>query len=388
MSCETGCYNRAINLIRTGWALKVSGPEGGLVLESSDDHMSLPEGLNLIFHTIRPGGGMERYVLDLIRGLARRNIRVRVVTRKLAWPGDKPDGVEFLVLPDRTPFSRLNNYLFEARACRSVVPDWSTIGISRVPGCADLAIVGGTHIGHLQDKGKARPGLFDRLTIRHEQALYRGARHIVAHSERVRQEVISHYGIAPDKSVTFYPPVDTTTFSLDARHGREERRQQLGIKPNEFLLLFPSNNHALKGGDLILSALDGLDSRIRLAVAGKSPLNHPGVINLGFCGDMPALYAAADAAILASKYEAFGLVGPEAILCGTPVLFANTVGAVEVLSDIACLRFERTVESLHAALGDALNRFDTGRLALTNPGLHIHYPYSIDAHLDALLQLL
>lgn len=350
--------------------------------------MSLPEGINLIFHTIRPGGGMERYVLDLVTGLARCNIRVRVLTRKLEWPGETPEGVEFVVLPNRTPFSRLNNYLFEARACRFVRADWPTIGISRVPGCADLAIVGGSHIGHLQDKGKACPGLFDRLTIRHEQALYHGARHIVAHSERVRQEVVRHYGVTPDKTVTYYPPVDTSTFSLAARQGREALRQQLGVTPNEFLLLFPSNNHALKGGDLILAALDGLDSRIRLAVAGKSPLNHPGVINLGFRRDMPALYAAADAAILASKYEAFGLVGPEAILCGTPVLFANTVGAVEVLSDTACLRFERTVESLRAALSEALIRFDAGHLALTNPEQHIHYPYSIDAHLDALLQLL
>lgn len=345
-------------------------------------------GINLVFHTIRPGGGMERYVLDLVSGLGRRNIRLRVITRKLAWPGVRPDGVEFVVLPDRTPFSRLNNYLFESRAYRAVQPGWSTIGISRVPGCADLAIVGGTHIGHLQDKGKICPGLFDRLIIRHEQALYRGAKHVVAHSERVRQEVVRHYGVAPDKTVTYYPPVDTTAFSLAARPGREVLRQQLGIKPNEFLLLFPSNNHALKGGDLILAALEGLEARIRLVVAGKAPLNHPGVINLGFRSDMPALYAAADAAILASKYEAFGLVGPEAILCGTPVLFANTVGAVEVLSETACLRFERTVESLRGALGEALTRFDTGNLALPNPDQHIRYPYSIDAHLDALLELL
>lgn len=350
--------------------------------------MRLPEGLNLIFHTIRPGGGMERYVLDLISGLAQRNIRMRVITRKLEWPGAKPEGVEFMVVPNRTPFSRLNNYLFEMRACRYVRPGWPTIGISRVPGCADLAIVGGSHIGHLQDKGKANPGLFDRLTIRHEQALYEGAKHIVAHSERVRQEVVRHYGVAADKTVTYYPPVDTSTFCLGARQGREALRQQLGIQPNEFLLLFPSNNHALKGGDLILSALDGLDARIRLAVAGKAPLNHPGVINLGFRRDMPALYAAADAAILASKYEAFGLVGPEAVLCGTPVLFADTVGAVEVLSETACLRFDRSVASLRLALGEALRRFDSGALALQNPAQHIHYPYSIDAHLDALLELL
>jgi glycosyltransferase involved in cell wall biosynthesis len=85
-------------------------------------------------------------------------------------------------------------------------------------------------------------------------------------------------------------------------------------------------------------------------VAGKTPLNAPNVINLGFRQDMPELYAAADAVILASHYEAFGLVGPEAILCGTPAIFSTTVGAAEVLSEQACLRFERTVPALREAL--------------------------------------
>ena len=350
--------------------------------------MSVLNGINLIFHSIRPGGGMERYVLDLISGIAGRGIPLRVITRRLAWPGPQPKGVEFVVLPDRTPFSRFNNFHFEVRAGRYVQSGWPTIGISRVPGGADLAIVGGTHLGHLMDKGKSRPGLFDRLTIRHERALYRSAHCVVAHSERVRQEIIQHYDIEPEKTITLYPPVDTTHFSLAARGEREAMRQQIGVKQDELLLLFPSNNHALKGADLILKALDGADARIRLAVAGKVPLNHPGVINLGFRSDMPALYGAADAAILASQYEAFGLVGPEAILCGTPVLFADTVGAVEVLSDMACLRFERTVDSLRATLAKALARFDAGMLALNEPAEHILYLYSIDAHLDALVERL
>ncbi len=331
---------------------------------------------------------MERYVLDLISGIAGRGIQLRVITRRLAWPGPQPRGVEFVVLPDRTPFSRFNNFRFEVRAGRYAQPGWATISISRVPGGADMAIAGGTHLGYLKDKGKSHPGLFDRLTIRHERALYRGAHCIVAHSERVRQEIVQYYEIEPEKTITLYPPVDTTLFSLAARVDRESLRQQIGVKQDELLLLFPSNYHALKGADLILKALDGADARIRLAVAGKVPLNHPSVINLGFRRDMPALYAAADAAILASKYEAFGLVGPEAILCGTPVLFANTVGSIEVLSSIACLRFERTVDSLRAVLAEALARLDAGTLVINKPDAHINYPYSIDAHLDALLERL
>lgn len=345
-------------------------------------------GFNLIFHSIRAGGGMERHVLDLIAYAAGQNMPCRVITRQLAWPGPHPQGVEFVVMPDRTPFSRLNNYIFESRALAQSRQGWPTVSISRAPGAA-LCIVGGTHLGHLLDRGKKRIGFFDRATIRRETALYQQARQIVSHSAKVAGEIVAHYGIAPNKIATLYPPVDTGQFCLAARASREQTRQAIGIRPDELMLLFPSNNHALKGADLILEALADSDPRLRLVVAGKTPLNAPKVINLGFRDDMPALYAAADAVILASHYEAFGLVGPEAILCGTPAIFSTTVGAAEVLSEQACLRFERNLPALRATLRDTLTRWEAGRLnLLDNPGQHIHYPYSLPQHFNVLFGLL
>jgi len=351
------------------------------------DMTPLP-GFNLVFHSIRSGGGMERHVLDLIAYAATQDIPCRIVTRQLEWPGTAPQGVEFVVMPDRTPFSRLNNYLFESRAFGKCRNDWPSIGISRAPG-PELCIVGGTHLGHLLDRGKKRIGFFDRATVTRETALYRQAKRIVSHSAKVAGEIVKHYGIDPDKVVTLYPPVDTDKFSLATRESREQTRRTLGLSSGDLMLLFPSNNHALKGADLILEALEGFDPRVRLVVAGKTPLNAANVINLGFRDDMPALYAAADAVILASHYEAFGLVGPEAILCGTPAIFSTTVGAAEVLSDHACLRFERTLPALRAALQKALERFDSGTLSLLdNPGQYINYPYSLPQHFDVLFELL
>ncbi|MBL8428787.1 MAG: glycosyltransferase family 4 protein [Dechloromonas sp.] len=351
------------------------------------DMIPLP-GFNLIFHSIRSGGGMERHVLDLIAYASAQKLPCRIITRQLEWPGTQPDGVEFVVMPDRTPFARVNNYLFESRAFGQCRSNWPSIGISRAPG-PGLCIVGGTHRGHLLDRGKKRIGFFDRATIGRETALYRQARRIVSHSAKVAGEIVRHYGIDPAKVVTLYPPVDTDRFSLAARANREATRQALGVAPGELMLLFPSNNHALKGADLILEALKDFDPRVRLVVAGKSPLNAPNVINLGFREEMPTLYAAADAVILASHYEAFGLVGPEAILCGTPAIFSTTVGAAEVLSDHACLRFERNAPALRTALRTALERFDNGTLSLLdNPGQHIHYPFSLPQHFDVLFGLL
>jgi glycosyltransferase involved in cell wall biosynthesis len=357
-------------------------------LSTADIIMTPLPGFNLIFHSIRAGGGMERHVLDLIAYASGQNLPSRVITRQLAWPGPLPQGVEFVIMPDRTPFSRLNNYLFESRALAKCRTDWPSISISRAPG-ADLCIVGGTHLGHLLDRGKKRISFFNRATIQRETALYHRAKKIVSHSAKVASEIVAHYGVAPDKITTLYPPVDTQQFCLGARTNRELTRQAVGIGPGELMLLFPSNNHALKGADLILEALATSDPRIRLVVAGKTPLNAPNVINLGFRDDMPALYAAADAVILASHYEAFGLVGPEAILCGTPAIFSTTVGAAEVLSEHACLRFERNLPALCTVLREALARWEAGSLSLLdNPGQHIHYPFSLPQHFTVLFGLL
>jgi len=330
---------------------------------------------------------MERHILDLISYASDQGIAMRVITRELAWPGPLPNRVEFVEMPDRTPFSRINNYLFEKRAFTHCRSDWPCISVSRAPG-AQLCIVGGTHLGHLLDRGKKRFGFFDRATIARETALYRQARKIVAHSGKVAGEIERLYQIEAQKIITLYPPVDGAKFCLEARANRAVTRQTMGIADDQLLLLFPSNNHQLKGADLILEALKECDPRLRLAVVGNAPLNAPGVINLGFRNDMPTLYGAADAVILASYYEAFGLVGPEAILCGTPAIFARTIGAAEVLSDEACIKFERNVTELRAALHQALARFDAGTLGIADPAAHIRYPYSLPQHFDVLFQFL
>lgn len=348
-------------------------------------------GINLIFHSVRQQGGLDRHMLDLINGFSLRKIPLRVIARMVDWDEKPVADNEYVVLPDRTPFSRFNNDRFEKIALGHVNPEWPVISLSRVTGKVDMAISGGTHKAHLKEKGKKVPGFFDRRVIANEEKLYQNARVIIAHSKQIQNEIIEGYSVDPLKVKALYPSVDTAAFNLNARRNRDQIRQSIGVSPDQFVLLFPSNDHERKGGDLILEAIEGFDERLVLAVAGKNPLkvaNGAQVKNLGFCKDMPAMYAAADAAILASVYEPFGLVGPESMLCGTPVLLADTIGAVEVLSEPGCFSFERTPESLRSLLETMLERHQENKLVLTEPERFIHYPYSFDAYLDTLVQLL
>ena len=341
------------------------------------------KGLNLIFHTIGKGGGTERYVADIIRACSRRSIPLRVVCRRFRWVGEFPGNVELVLLRDKTPFAKLNNMIFESIAVSKCRRDFPTISVSRVPDAVDIAIAGGTHVEHLARKGK-KPGFFDRRTIRNENILFNSAHAVIAHSEETQEEIKRHYGA--DASL-LYPPVDTSFFSLASRVEREKTRNELGVG-DRMLLLFPSNDHQRKGLDLILESMDAFRGKILLAIAGKKKIKHPDTTSLGLRQDMPRLYAAADATILASTYEPFGLVGPESVLCGTPVIFPNTVRASEVLSDDVCIRFQLSAESLKEALAFSLDKFSDGRLSISDADRHIFYPFSIDAHLDEILSKL
>lgn len=342
-------------------------------------------GVNFIYHSIRHGGGMERYALDVLGELQRRGIPLHLVTRKLDWDG-LDAGTTVSVVPHVKLLGRLGNLALDALSCSRRRPGWPTLGISRGWGCADIAISGGTHIAHLRQKGRTRRGLHDRLTIAIERRHYQGARFVVAHSERVRGEIIADYEIAPDKVLTLPPPVDTARFNLAARSRRDSIRAGLGLRPEDFLLLFPSNNHALKGLDLIVEAIRPFPD-VRLVVAGKKQKTPAGVIDVGDLRDIEAYYGAADAVVLASRYEAFGMVAPEAVLCGTPALIADTVGANAVLREPGAYGFERSAEALSAVLARVRELHRQGRLAVRDPAACIAYDYTLQGHVTALLEL-
>jgi glycosyltransferase involved in cell wall biosynthesis len=124
-----------------------------------------------------------------------------------------------------------------------------------------------------------------------------------------------------------------------------------------------------------------------LVVAGRPILQAgPNVRWQGYRNDMADVYRAVDCTVLALRYEPFGLVGVESVLCGTPVVVANNVGCAEVLRPSAGLRFElATPGSLEQALAGAVERWRAGSLRLAEPREHLGYDPSVGVHLDALL---
>ena len=338
-------------------------------------------------HALRAGGGIERYALTLVRGLHTRGIRTTFIAKSF-----DPDLPEYTwVDPVRLSVTgvpgKLRDRWFDWKLSRLKRRSrWFPLVACNQTAAADLAICGSNHPAYLAAMGQT-PKLSDRWKTTLEAAQVHNARLVVAHSRGLMQQLAQHHGVAADKMRLLYPPVDGEDFSPVDEARRTRLRESLGLPAGRAVFLLASTGHLRKGLDLLLEVFARTALPASLVVAGRPiPQTGPNVRWLGYRNDMADVYRAVDCTVLASRYEPFGLVGVESVLCGTPVIVAGNVGCAEVLRPTARLRFELgTPGSLEQALESAVERWRAGSLRLAVPREHLAYDPSVDVHLEALL---
>jgi glycosyltransferase involved in cell wall biosynthesis len=227
------------------------------------------------------------------------------------------------------------------------------------------------------------PGLTDlsaparrRRRLKLWVALRQAAR-IVLDSEPSRRDFCRHYGLALERTAVvtcgadevFRPPGD-----VDAARAAAAR---LGARPPYLLYVGGPARHknvatlmaafarVTRRADLPRASLAvvGPDSRegdLRAAVAGLAAAHGVGdrVSHLGFRGDaeLAALYQGAEALVLPSLKEGFGLPAVEAVACGTPAVVTresplpDLLGAAAIVIDPSSE--DDIAHGLATALGD------------------------------------
>jgi glycosyltransferase involved in cell wall biosynthesis len=335
------------------------------------------------------GGGAERYARDVVAGLLAQGIRPLVIARKIDRALPQAQSARCVPL-------RLRGV---PRLWRSAAFDWAAGRVLRreAVDCvfainhsvhADVAVCGGTHPGFLRAMQR-RAGLADRRQIALERRTYARARTIVAHSARMRDELLAYYDLRREKIHVLYPPVDTRRFRpLDAQQ-RQQARQRLGFPPDRPVFLLASTGHARKGLPELAALFAQTDRLGVLAVAGR-PLPHAmrNVLELGYRADIETVYAAADFTVVASRYEPFGLVAVESVLCGTPVVVADVVGSGEVIADSGKLAYALAdPDGLAAALHLAARRVGAPAARIADPQSALRYSPDVATHVSALLAL-
>ena len=305
---------------------------------------------------------MERLARDCIEGLLDRNVQPLVMTRKADAtipPASRLEQVR--VFPVWFVPGKLRDRYFSWRAGivkRAEHLD-ALIAFNRTEN-ADIVVCGGTHCGFLAETGK-KPGLADRLHVTMERKQYATAKIIIANSLLMRDEVIRYYQVKPEQIVVLYPTVDLNRFKPADKDTRRALRERFGFSPDKRVFVFPSGDHMRKGLPFIRPFFEHTDLPVELVVAGRDAPSGRNIRSLGFVENIEHLFQAADATILASGYEPFGMVGVESVCCGTPAVLADTMGCAEVMSEPGIAKFSLSrPESLPEAIAKALT-FDRSR---------------------------
>jgi len=212
-------------------------------------------------------------------------------------------------------------------------------------------------------------GAFHRTMLELEAQVFDPARtgHIIVNSEMVGREIRAHYRFPEARLHLVRNGVPLDRF---ASGDRAAARAQLGVKPDEFLLLFVGSGWERKGLRFLLRALDrfvwarlrdtftrGLaaaqtprdwiaaflpdsgakpELRLKLLVVGKGrppTTARPYVIFAGPRSDLEQIYAAADLFVFLPIYEPSANVCFEALAAGLPVVTTAQNGASEVIED-------------------------------------------------------
>ncbi len=346
--------------------------------------------LALTNHALRAGGGIERYALTLVRGFHARGVRPVMIAKAFDTALDEYRWVEPIAVPVGALPGKLRDAWFDWRLRRLKRRHhlFPVIACNQT-GAADIGICGGTHPGFLAAMDqRARPS--DRLKIATERAHLEASRIVVAHSQLMADEAARHYGIAPSKIRLLYPPVDGERFCPVDESRRAELRRALGLPADRAVFLLASTGHRRKGLDLLAEFFERSTLPVCLAVAGRPTgrPDSPRLRSLGYRRDIEDVYRAVDFTVLASRYEPFGLVGVESVLCGTPVLVADNVGCAEVIRAPAALTFALDdPASLARAVEEAVARWSEGRARLAEPRAALGYDPSVAVHVEALLAM-
>ena len=298
-------------------------------------------------------GGLERYTVSLSRELIRAGHEVHVFTN--AWQEEPGVIIHHVpMLRFSSPLKNLSFALFSNRALSkmsfNVIHSMERIFYQDIFRVSD----GINPVQVLKQYPNFAVRLLKaigprRLTLsylEHRIFVARGCKVIMTNSKLIKGHIIEYYRVAPQKVEVIYNGVNTLRFhpGVKEEYGAAVR-SKYGIKENELVLLFISNNFKLKRLQTILKSLALLKKReIKLLVVGndsKRPYQRwvtenvldKQVLFLGPKKNIEKYYAASDIFVLPTLYDAFANVCLEAMACGLPVITTRNNGASELIQD-------------------------------------------------------
>ena len=370
----------------------------------------------LIIERMEPSrGGRETSMAQIAAELAKRGHEVSVVCQYASW---KAQGVHLCQLGQRgfLRIQQLRNFIADAqRMLKSRHFDIVHSSLP-VPGANVYQPRGGTVPAQVASRLR-RGSLIRKLTVAlNEQLKLR--RRVMRELERqvvedpnvlclavsnLVAEEFKHYYRRHNGVVIIHNGVGAPDANCPERvHWRQQKRRELGVGPDAFVLLSVAHNFALKGVAETITAFArwyhqrGADTEARLVVVGhdkpevyRRRADKEGVGALVvFAGPADKIfqwYAAADACILLSWYDPCSRVVLEAIRWGIPSITTAHNGAAELLADGGIVVNSPTdTQSIVTALNSLYDR--EFRAERAQNCLRLADQVGIQRHVDELLK--
>jgi len=315
---------------------------------------SLLPSVAMVVRQFSMSGGLELYTHRLVEGLLARGIKVTVICQE--WDSPLKDEKLTCVCFSSPPKGSakwqkiMHDHSAASAAVRQAGP-FDIVHSQHLPmSGANVVTFHNQTATRIQQVGKKWETLLNRTKVAMSRAyrlrqaqdadLCRQARCLIFSSQVCRDDFVNTYNLGERglaKCVVAYPGADFP----DLENNRTDQAK------DGFTFLFVGKGYRKKGLDILLDAMSILKKRkvnCRLIIAGMRHkpieslrLSRRGVANcvqfLGFQKNMNAVYEQAQAIVLPSRMEPFGMAPLQAMHKGLVPIVSAVCGVAEVLRD-------------------------------------------------------
>ncbi len=293
-----------------------------------------------------PYGGLERDFLRIAKECQARGHEIHVFS--FIWEGDIPDGFNVTMIPVKGISNHQRIDDFSRKLTEHLLADRFdlVVGFNKMP---DLDLYYAADPCY-EAKVREQHGKLYRLGKRYkvfkamEESVFEPDKNVeLLFISDIQMENFKKIYHTPDQRFHSLPPgVDRSRIRPNnAEQIRAEKRQELGLKDDDKLLLMIGTGYRRKGVDRSMAALaslpESLRSRTYLLVAGEDKLSkyrklaaklgiEQQVWLPGARDDIPQLLLASDLFLHPARHENTGTVLLEAVAAGIPQLISGVCG--------------------------------------------------------------